>query len=80
MNNIDLELIHSISKINKQQAKKKLNKNINKWCTRNKKDIDRLFSFLLGAVDNNNIDLNEDLKEIYSNFIIFVYTKSDVFI
>uniref|UniRef100_A0A6C0EIY0 Uncharacterized protein n=1 Tax=viral metagenome TaxID=1070528 RepID=A0A6C0EIY0_9ZZZZ len=80
MNNIDLQLINSISTNNKTQSKKKLNKTINNWYNRNKKDIDRLFSLLLKAVDNNSINLNEDLKDIYYNFIMFVYKKSDVFI
>ena len=78
MNTIDITLINTISKLKKQRYKKNLNKNIKCWHTKNKKDIDRLFSILLGVVDKNNIDLNSDLHEIYFNFIIFVYKNSEV--
>ena len=78
MSHIDTELINTISKLKKQHNDKKLNKNIECWHTKNKKDIDRLFSILLGVIDNNNIDLNTDLHDIYFNFVIFVYKHSEV--
>ena len=44
---------------------------IKNWYQDNNKEIDYVFDKILSLIDNNNIILNTDLDNFYSNLIIY---------
>uniref|UniRef100_A0A6C0IZP6 Uncharacterized protein n=1 Tax=viral metagenome TaxID=1070528 RepID=A0A6C0IZP6_9ZZZZ len=80
MNNLDNDLIRNIISVKRKTELQRLDKNINNWAIENKKDIDRLFKYLLKSLDNNNLDINVELKILYRDFVKFTYIKSTTFI
>ena len=78
MNEIDKRIITSISLTKKNTKFQKLNKDINYWSIKNKKDIDRLFKYLLKSLDDNNLDINVELKVLYRDFVELSYMNSNI--
>ena len=49
---------------------------IKNWYQDNNKEIDYVFDKILSLIDNNNIILNTDLDNFYSNLIIYTNNNS----
>ena len=57
--------------------KKQETEKVKFWYKNNRKDLKRIFDLFLNSIKNNNIKINEDIENIYKEFIYFSYYNSN---